>query len=593
MRAVLRRPDGVFYVSSQPRACKPGRRSGDPGARIDGTLTWPDPARGIRESPTTRSSARAAHPNPEDDAMHPISKGFMIATAVATMAIGGSLQAMAQDKAQSEPVKCAGLNACKGQGAARAPATTARARTPARARASSRRRLWRTATSAAGPQEVVPVAIAVPYLGHGVGLRPQHFPRLWDGTARVDWFEAISENFMIAGRPAAGGARARPRAGARGAARRVAVPRLDRSARRGLSRRARGARSRAFEPAWVSDHLCWGSVGGHYAHDLLPLPYTEEALAHVVGARRRGAGAARPPDPGRERLELPHVHATRRMTEWEFLAAVAERADCGILLDVNNVYVSAVNHGFDARGVPRRTARRSRRADPPRRPQRHGHAPARHPRRAGDRRRSGSSTGSALRRFGRVSTLVEWDEHIPELDVVLRRGGARARRRGRGAGGRRCCALRELQLRFLGALRPRRRTADRAALLAAVNATRRPRRRRSGSASTPTCTGRASSTCCARTTRASPRSSATTDFAALACRYLTRHPSDPSVGAPRGTPLRRVRSPGRRPSRHTWPTWLGSSGRASRSSTRRTPSRFAWPISNPCPLTNGRRSACG
>ena len=83
--------------------------------------------------------------------MHPVSKGFMIATAVATMAIGGSLQAMAQDKAQSEPVKCAGLNACKGKGSCKAAgATTARARTPARARASSRRRPRRSATRRAG-----------------------------------------------------------------------------------------------------------------------------------------------------------------------------------------------------------------------------------------------------------------------------------------------------------------------------------------------------------------------------------------------------------------------------------------------------------
>ncbi len=172
-----------------------------------------------------------------------------------------------------------------------------------------------------------------------------------------------------------------------------------------------------FEPAWVSDHLCWSGVGGHYAHDLLPLPYTEEALAHVV---RRGSATCRTGSAAASCIEnvssyLTYAHST--IAEWEFLGAVAERADCGILLDVNNVYVSAANHGFDARdyvaGLP---------AD-----------------RIGQIHLAGhTDMGThlldthdgpvidavwdlyrlALRRFGRVSTLVEWDDHIPALDVV-------------------------------------------------------------------------------------------------------------------------------------------------------------------------------
>ena len=159
--------------------------------------------------------------------------------------------------------------------------------------------------------------------------------------------------------------------------------------------------AREVEPAWISDHLCWSSFGGHHAHDLLPLPYTEEALAHVVARVRARAGAARAADPGRERLELPRAITHSTMTEWEFLAALAERADCGLLLDVNNIFVSAHNHGFDAARLPRRRARRARRADPPRRPQRPRHAPARHARPPGVRRASGSSTATrvaALRR---------------------------------------------------------------------------------------------------------------------------------------------------------------------------------------------------
>ena len=259
------------------------------------------------------------------------------------------------------------------------------------------------------------MAIAVPFLGHGVGLRPKHFQQLWDGTARVDWFEAISENYMVAGgRPRAALERARSMAPLvlHGVSLSIgSTDPLDEAYLRAL-----GALIARVEPAWVSDHLCSSGVGGHYAHDLLPLPYTEEALAHVV--RRVVAVQERL---GRQILienvssYLTYTHST--LAEWEFLGAVAERADCGLLLDVNNVYVSATNHGFSAdaylAGLP-----------PDRVGQIHlaGHtdmgtylfdthdAPVIEP--VWDLYRQ------ALRRFGRVSTLVEWDDHIPELDVV-------------------------------------------------------------------------------------------------------------------------------------------------------------------------------
>ncbi len=259
------------------------------------------------------------------------------------------------------------------------------------------------------------MAIAVPFLGHGVGLRPKHFPQLWDGTARVDWFEAISENYMAAGgRPRAALERARSMAllVLHGVSLSIgSTDPLDEAYLRAL-----GDLIARVEPAWVSDHLCWSGVGGHYAHDLLPLPYTEEALAHVV--RRVVAVQERL---GRQILienvssYLTYTHST--LAEWEFLGAVAERADCGLLLDVNNVYVSATNHGFSAdaylAGLP-----------PDRVGQIHlaGHTdmgtylfdthdgPVIEP--VWDLYRQ------ALRRFGRVSTLVEWDDHIPELDVV-------------------------------------------------------------------------------------------------------------------------------------------------------------------------------
>jgi uncharacterized protein (UPF0276 family) len=259
------------------------------------------------------------------------------------------------------------------------------------------------------------MAIAVPFLGHGVGLRPKHFPQLWDGTARVDWFEAISENYMAAGgRPRAALERARSIAPLvlHGVSLSIgSTDPLDEAYLRALA-----ALIARVEPAWVSDHLCWSGVGGHYAHDLLPLPYTEEALDHVV--RRVVAVQERV---GRQILienvssYLTYTHST--LSEWEFLGAVAERADCGLLLDVNNVYVSAANHGFSAddylAGLP--------------------------PDRIGQIHLAGHTDmgaylfdthdgpvieavwdlyRQALRRFGRVSTLVEWDDHIPELDVV-------------------------------------------------------------------------------------------------------------------------------------------------------------------------------
>ena len=259
------------------------------------------------------------------------------------------------------------------------------------------------------------MACIVPYLGHGVGLRTKHFPRVLEGTARIDWFEAISENFMIrGGRPLAVLERARALAPLvlHGVSLSLgSTDPLDDSYLAELR-----ALADRFEPAWVSDHLCWGSVGGHYAHDLLPLPYTEEALSQVVERVRRVQDRL-----GRQILVenvssyLTFAHSV--MPEWEFLAEVAARADCGILLDVNNVYVSSVNHGFDAAAYVMAMP-----AD-----------------RVGQIHLAGHSDKGthlldthdghvvpavwdlyrlAVRRFGPISTLVEWDDRIPDWDVL-------------------------------------------------------------------------------------------------------------------------------------------------------------------------------
>jgi uncharacterized protein (UPF0276 family) len=254
------------------------------------------------------------------------------------------------------------------------------------------------------------------HIGHGIGLRTSHFGELLAAPPPVDFVEAISENFMArGGRPLA--VLEKVRGDVRvvlhgvslsiGSVDPLSEPYLD--ALDGLARRV--------EPEWISDHLSWGSSGGRYVHDLLPLPYTEEALAHVVSRVVRVQERL-----GRQiLLENPSSYLAFReatVPEWEFLAEVARRADCGLLLDVNNVYVSARNHGFD--------------------PLRYLDAlPAD---RIGQVHLAGHSSEGrylldthdhpvpdavwelhreALRRFGAVSTLVEWDDRIPPLARVV------------------------------------------------------------------------------------------------------------------------------------------------------------------------------
>jgi uncharacterized protein len=184
-----------------------------------------------------------------------------------------------------------------------------------------------------------------PDLGIGLGLRTVHYAHLLEHWPDVGWFEIISENYMqTAGRP---------------------LYFLDQIAERypivmhGVSMsigstdeldmgylgelKALRDRTRAL---WVSDHLCWTGVAGRNTHDLLPLPYTEEALRHTAERVRRVQDFLGTP----LLLENPSSYAefaSSSMTEWEFLARLSEEADCGLLLDVNNIYVSAYNHGLD------------------------------------------------------------------------------------------------------------------------------------------------------------------------------------------------------------------------------------------------------
>lgn len=186
-----------------------------------------------------------------------------------------------------------------------------------------------------------------PTLGFGVGLRSQHYQDVLDGRPSVDWFEVITENYMdTGGRPldVLETVRRDFPIALHGVGLSIgSTDELD----QGYLGRLKTLVER-IEPALVTDHLCWTGVGGRTLYDLLPLPYTRETLDHVsarVGRVQDLLGR-------RILLENPSTYVRfdcSEMTEWEFLGALAERADCGILLDVNNVYVSATNHGFDPR----------------------------------------------------------------------------------------------------------------------------------------------------------------------------------------------------------------------------------------------------
>ncbi len=181
--------------------------------------------------------------------------------------------------------------------------------------------------------------------GVGIGLRIPHYQHIFDRKPVVDWFEIISENYMVDG----------------GRALQVLDQILDqyRVVQHGVSmyfgsaeplnrehlRRLKQSVRRTNTP-WLSDHLCWGSVDGRYTHDLLPMPYTFEAARITAEKIRQVQDFVEIPVAVENVSSYAEFHVSE-MTEWEFLNEVVERADCGVLLDVNNIYVSSRNHGFN------------------------------------------------------------------------------------------------------------------------------------------------------------------------------------------------------------------------------------------------------
>jgi uncharacterized protein len=252
--------------------------------------------------------------------------------------------------------------------------------------------------------------------GCGIGLRKEHFDAILADRPAVAFFEAISENFMVdGGRPLQVLDRVRRDYV-------VALHGVSMSLGSaepvdpGYLRRLKALCDRVA-PAIVSDHLCWTRLGGHNSHDLLPLPYTEEAVRVAAGKIRRVQDFL-----GRrilvENISSYVEHAASRLSEADFLCAVVAEADCGILLDVNNLYVNARNHGLDpVRYLARIPADRVG--------QMHlaGHEDHgdlvidTH-----DHPVAGAVWelyGEAIRLFGPVPTLVEWDARIPSLETVV------------------------------------------------------------------------------------------------------------------------------------------------------------------------------
>ncbi|WP_437799959.1 MNIO family bufferin maturase [Sorangium sp. So ce693] len=190
-----------------------------------------------------------------------------------------------------------------------------------------------------------PARLGMPQLGFGLGLRSCHFHHLLRHPARVDWLEIISENFMddhgFARHVLGALARSHPIV-MHGVSLSIgSSDPLDMDYLEGLR-----ALAAWVEPAWISDHLSWTGVAGHNTHDLMPLPLTEEALDHVAERVLRVEDFLGRPLV----LENPSTYveyAASTVPEWEFLGALSERTGCGLLLDVNNVFVSSFNHGFD------------------------------------------------------------------------------------------------------------------------------------------------------------------------------------------------------------------------------------------------------
>lgn len=254
------------------------------------------------------------------------------------------------------------------------------------------------------------------FLGVGAGLRAKHYNDVLGGGVRLDWFEALTENYLgmdgaAAGRPLQLLLKVREHFPIVLHGVSLSIGSTDPLNKKYLQRWRELIE--VVEPEWVSDHLCWTGVHGNNLHDLFPLPYTEETVQHLVGriqAVQEFLG---------RRILLENVSSylefkSSTMSEWDFVAEVARRSGCALLLDVNNIYVSSVNHTFKATNyidaIPSEAVW-----------QIHLAGPANHGTYLVDTHDSPVLAPVwrlyeyALQRFGAVSTMVEWDAKIPSF----------------------------------------------------------------------------------------------------------------------------------------------------------------------------------
>jgi hypothetical protein len=272
-------------------------------------------------------------------------------------------------------------------------------------------------------RDTMPALVTAAPLGFGLGLRTVHYEEILAGPCPVDWFELLTENYMVpGGKPLhyLDRIRAEHPVVMHGVSLSIgSTDPLDWNYLRALK-----ALAQRVSPHWISDHLCWTGVSGKNTHDLLPVPYTEEAVAHIaarVEAIQEFLG---------RRILLENVssyvsYKESELTEWEFLSEISRRADCLILLDVNNIYVSAYNHGFDAEqylaGVPAERVQQIHIA---------GHS------NCGDCIIDTHDAdvidpvwalyAKVIERLGPISTMIERDDHIPPLaDLVAELDQAR------------------------------------------------------------------------------------------------------------------------------------------------------------------------
>lgn len=264
------------------------------------------------------------------------------------------------------------------------------------------------------------------YLGFGLGLRPQHYPEILetDEELPIDWFEIISENYMVpGGKPRQMLDRIRERYPLVMHGVSMSIASTSELNWKYLKRLK--ALADDVQPKWISDHLCWTGVHGVNLHDLLPVPYTEEALAHISDR------ISQVQDFLGRRIAIENVSSyiefeESEMSEWEFVAELAKRADCWLLMDVNNVFVSGQNHQFNdahfIQSIPKERVVQFHLA---------GHSEGNdclidtHDQPVCDE--VFELYGKAIEHFGPISTMIERDDNIPPLAELLEElGRARA-----------------------------------------------------------------------------------------------------------------------------------------------------------------------